>query len=419
INSPFDVVRSGASLIADAATRSLIEGSDFGDNIMAALPNVIGQTIGEAIAGGIARAGDRHATTSGSGQKSDVSKAEGVCQTPSTDDELSPRERYLQRVEELQGRLEVLDEMTSAELGADADARRLAASAEAEALYDEVKEFAWETDGWAGVAESYIGGGAGTVVGLPQGFLDSVVGLWNAVTHPVETLQGLWALGERASDYVGRNVRGEANALSDANVRARMFDAAVDLEQTRIYLEEGNAAAGYFVGNQAGRIVGSVAGPAKLAEVMLASRAARAGEIARTALRAQVRALRSLGVDRAGRRAFMNGETVPFQFATSSGEAVYGFVQNSDGRLVSQLFSISESNPTAALGAFLKFRNDSTRLARASGANTLELQGGSVINPRVEQFLLNQGFQPRTVAVPSQLGGGTQQVLSREFSVRR
>ena len=32
-----------ASTIADAATRSLIEGSDFGDNIIAALPNAIGQ----------------------------------------------------------------------------------------------------------------------------------------------------------------------------------------------------------------------------------------------------------------------------------------------------------------------------------------------------------------------------------------
>ncbi|MBY0563044.1 MAG: LysM peptidoglycan-binding domain-containing protein [Hyphomonadaceae bacterium] len=54
---PLNIVRSGASLIADAATRSLIEGSDFGDNVLAALPNVIGQTIGEAIAGGIAGRG--------------------------------------------------------------------------------------------------------------------------------------------------------------------------------------------------------------------------------------------------------------------------------------------------------------------------------------------------------------------------
>ena len=47
------VLSAGAAL-ANAATRTLIEGSDFGDNVLAALPDVIGQTIGEAIAGGIA-----------------------------------------------------------------------------------------------------------------------------------------------------------------------------------------------------------------------------------------------------------------------------------------------------------------------------------------------------------------------------
>jgi hypothetical protein len=45
---------SAAAALASAATRSLIDGSDFGDNVMAALPDVIGQTIGSAIAGRIA-----------------------------------------------------------------------------------------------------------------------------------------------------------------------------------------------------------------------------------------------------------------------------------------------------------------------------------------------------------------------------
>jgi YD repeat-containing protein len=39
--------------IAGAATRSLLEGSDFGDNLMAVLPSVIGATIGNLIAGQI------------------------------------------------------------------------------------------------------------------------------------------------------------------------------------------------------------------------------------------------------------------------------------------------------------------------------------------------------------------------------
>ncbi|WP_010545477.1 LysM peptidoglycan-binding domain-containing protein, partial [Sphingomonas elodea] len=37
---------SAADALANAATRTLLEGSDFGDNIMAALPSVIGNTIG-------------------------------------------------------------------------------------------------------------------------------------------------------------------------------------------------------------------------------------------------------------------------------------------------------------------------------------------------------------------------------------
>ena len=41
---------STAGAIAGAATRSLIDGSNFGDNIIASLPSIIGQTIGEAIA---------------------------------------------------------------------------------------------------------------------------------------------------------------------------------------------------------------------------------------------------------------------------------------------------------------------------------------------------------------------------------
>jgi YD repeat-containing protein len=40
-----------AGAIANAATRSLINGSDFGDNIIRAIPDAIGQTIGNAIAG--------------------------------------------------------------------------------------------------------------------------------------------------------------------------------------------------------------------------------------------------------------------------------------------------------------------------------------------------------------------------------
>lgn len=40
---------SGASMIANAATRSAIDGSDFGDNVLAALPDTIAQTLGSVL----------------------------------------------------------------------------------------------------------------------------------------------------------------------------------------------------------------------------------------------------------------------------------------------------------------------------------------------------------------------------------
>lgn len=46
-----------AAALAGAAARSLIDGTDFGDNIAATLPDVIGSTIGNLVAGGIAGKG--------------------------------------------------------------------------------------------------------------------------------------------------------------------------------------------------------------------------------------------------------------------------------------------------------------------------------------------------------------------------
>ena len=50
------LVANTASGLANAAVRTLIDGSDFGDNILAALPDVLGQTIGGAFADGISGA---------------------------------------------------------------------------------------------------------------------------------------------------------------------------------------------------------------------------------------------------------------------------------------------------------------------------------------------------------------------------
>ncbi|MGE0828014.1 MAG: hypothetical protein AB7O04_01520 [Hyphomonadaceae bacterium] len=52
-NIAANMAAGGARLMANAAARTLIDGTDFGDNVLAALPDVIGQTIGNAIAGRI------------------------------------------------------------------------------------------------------------------------------------------------------------------------------------------------------------------------------------------------------------------------------------------------------------------------------------------------------------------------------
>lgn len=60
------LAQSGVSAIANAATRSLITGSDFGDNILAALPDVIAQTVGDLLFNGISKGSTRKAAVANS-----------------------------------------------------------------------------------------------------------------------------------------------------------------------------------------------------------------------------------------------------------------------------------------------------------------------------------------------------------------
>ena len=51
------LVSSGAGALANAATRTAIEGGSFGDNLLAAVPDVIGSAIGRGITGGFKSSG--------------------------------------------------------------------------------------------------------------------------------------------------------------------------------------------------------------------------------------------------------------------------------------------------------------------------------------------------------------------------
>jgi hypothetical protein len=62
-NIAANLATSTAGAIANAATRSVINGSDFGDNMLAALPDIIGSTIGNMIGSAFASRGSAVATT--------------------------------------------------------------------------------------------------------------------------------------------------------------------------------------------------------------------------------------------------------------------------------------------------------------------------------------------------------------------
>lgn len=79
---PNVVASRAAGAIAGAGARSLIEGSDFGDNVMAALPDVIGQTIGEAVAGKIAQGMENARVRRAEAEKAQTFHASGWSRDP-------------------------------------------------------------------------------------------------------------------------------------------------------------------------------------------------------------------------------------------------------------------------------------------------------------------------------------------------
>jgi hypothetical protein len=72
------VIGGTAGILASAATRSLIDGSDFGDNVAAALPDIIANTVGAMITEGVrSKSAALSKTTSGSGSGPPVGASAG------------------------------------------------------------------------------------------------------------------------------------------------------------------------------------------------------------------------------------------------------------------------------------------------------------------------------------------------------
>ncbi len=158
-----------ASAIANAATRSALSGTSFGDNLLAALPDVIGATIGNMIGEAVAGIGHRSpARSSGKNAalRQDPAEGEVIVVTRNYDPDVSPREAFdsqadAQRELELEAEENRLTGINGARIGRVVE--------EGGTFYVE-----WETvaksDGKLRFRYAMEGGGAGTPIGIaPEG----------------------------------------------------------------------------------------------------------------------------------------------------------------------------------------------------------------------------------------------------------
>jgi hypothetical protein len=129
----------------------------------------------------------------------------------------------------------------------------------------------------------------------------------------------------------------------------------------------------------------------------------------------QVRALRDFGLDKAARRAFFGGEAVVFEAKTAAKPTAV--LQKQPDTLSAGILQIKA--PGAGAQAFSQFRGAATGVAKSLGLPKLELMGIAIINPELAATLSRAGFTPATRDVPSALGGGKVEVLTRTFPVRR
>ena len=134
--------------------------------------------------------------------------------------------------------------------------------------------------------------------------------------------------------------------------------------------------------------------------------------------RSEVRkALLEIGVKPKDIKSFFNKEVVQFEFPTRGGDPVLGFLRYEQGKLISQLFSIKNENHFGAIKAFGFFRKHSVQLADRLGVQKIEIQGGSVFNDSVVEFLVGQGFKPKKIPLPPGWGKGEQEVYFKTMDL--
>ena len=129
----------------------------------------------------------------------------------------------------------------------------------------------------------------------------------------------------------------------------------------------------------------------------------------------QLRALRDLGLDKAQRRTFLSGEATVYYFPTESAPAI-AVLHWTEDCVRSGIIAIQDVG--GGLTDLSRFRSKSFAVARAVGASSLELFGGALINKRLEALLLRQGFTRRMDSIPSVLGGGTMEIMTKVLAVK-
>jgi hypothetical protein len=125
-------------------------------------------------------------------------------------------------------------------------------------------------------------------------------------------------------------------------------------------------------------------------------------------------ALVALGLDEEQIARFLRGEAVAYLLATESEPGV-AIIQRTPGRLRSGIVEVTD--PGGGVKTFARFRGQSRRIAASFGLTELELFGAEVLNLKLSELLLNQGFERKTEPCPEALGGGEMTILSRVFPV--
>jgi hypothetical protein len=191
---------------------------------------------------------------------------------------LTEGERLLLEVTEAQNKLALLDLLPDSALGNDPTGTRMGAIEEANAAYRRVYEFSRRQDGLLGGLIADVSGAGGLGVGVVEGVADGVVGIWNAVTNPRQTADAIVGAGRNAAHYLATTSLSQM--ATDGRLGLASYGAAINLEAAAIYLQQGSAASGFFVGKEAGKLLSAFVGGGAIARTLTGLRAVRLQAVA-------------------------------------------------------------------------------------------------------------------------------------------